>query len=264
MANLNVLSERYATDEINEIQSEIGEILSERDLWIAVLKGQREFGLDIPVEAITAYENARNIIDLDWIKKREAETRHDVNTKIEAFNKAVYEMTGIHYELIHLGMTSRDLTDNREQMQIKKSAKIIFGRYVSVLRHFTDKAKSYDSIILTARTHHQAAQPTMLGRRLSMWAEELLEHLVNFESFIENYPLRGIKGPVGTQFDMLSLLKSKEKVNALEQKIAEYLGFKRVLDSPGQVYPRSLDFDFLSHLAKLSAGCENFALGMRL
>jgi len=258
MPNLSVLSERYATDEINDIFSERGKILLERELWIAVLKAQRDSGLNIPAEAIDAYERAKENIDLNAIKEIEKKTRHDVKARIEAFNKVA------GYELIHLGMTSRDLTDNVEQMQIRKASKIIFGKYVSVLRHLVEKAQSYDSIVLTAETHHQAAQLTLLGRRFAMWAEELHEHLVDFERVIEDYPLRGIKGPVGTQFDMLVLLGSKEKVNRLESKIAEHLGFRIVMDAPGQIYPRSLDFEFISHLALLSAACENFANEMRL
>jgi len=259
MPNLNVLSERYATDEINNIFSDEGRILLERELFIAILKAQKDLGVDIPDEAIIAYENAKNKIDLKLIKEIERRTKHDVKAKIEAFNIAAGG-----YEYIHEGLTSRDLTDNVEQMQIKRASKVIFGKYVSVLKHLVDKALMYDSIILTARTHHQAAQPTLLGRRFSMWAEELCKHLIEFEGFIESYPLRGIKGAVGTQFDILSLLGSEEKVDELEGRIAKHLGFQDVLDSPGQIYPRSFDFKFASHLAALSSACENFSKGMRL
>ena len=97
-----------------------------------------------------------------------------------------------------------------------------------------------------------------------MWAEELLIHMTGFESFLNAYPLRGIKGPVGTQFDMLTLLGSPEKVHMLEEMVAQSLGFERILDSTGQVYPRSLDFALLSQLAFMGSACENFAKGMRL
>jgi adenylosuccinate lyase len=259
MANMNVLSQRYAGTEINRIFSEEGRILAERELWIAVMKAQRSLGVDIPAEAIGGYEAATADIDLDFIKQREMETKHDVKAKIEAFVKAAGTS-----EEIHKGMTSRDLTDNVEQMQFKKASQIILGRYVSVLRHLLDRAGDYEDVVLTARTHHQAAQPTLLGRRFAMWAEELLIHLHNFETFLAAYPLRGIKGPVGTQFDMLTLLGTPEKVRALEKMVAESLGFEEVLDSPGQVYPRSLDYALVSHLAFMGTACENFAKGMRL
>jgi len=259
MTNENVLSLRYTTPEINNIFSEDGRILAERNLWIAVMKAQRKLGVNIPAEDIEKYEKAKEDIDAAWIEARERETKHDVKAKIEAFVK----VSGAG-EYIHKGMTSRDLTDNVEQMQIKNASKIIFGKYVSTLRHMIERAEMYKDIELTARTHHQAAQPTLLGRRFSMWAEELIEHLRDFDKFIENYPLRGIKGPVGTQFDMLSLLGDREKVNLLENDVASLLGFKKVLDSPGQVYPRSLDYSLVSKLAGLTSACESFAKTMRL
>ncbi|MBI4159217.1 adenylosuccinate lyase [Candidatus Woesearchaeota archaeon] len=259
MANLNVLSDRYAAYAINDIFSERGRILCERDLWIAVMKSQRELGLNIPSEVIEQCEAAKGDIDLEFIERREKETRHDVKARIEAFIIAA----GTE-EHIHRGMTSRDLTDNVEQMQVKRASEIVFGKYVSILRHMVDKADEYKDIILVARTHHQAAQPTLLGRRFSMWAEELIILLGEFRSFVDNYPLRGIKGPVGTQFDMLTLLGSMEKVETLEQRVAHHLGFSITLDSPGQIYPRSLDFSLLSKLASLGAPCGNFAISMRL
>lgn len=129
MPNANILSQRYATDKTNSIFSEEGKTLLERDFWIAVLKAQKDLGLDIPIEAINAYEKARGNINLDLIKEIEERTRHDVKAKIEAFDVAAGG-----YEYIHRGMTSRDLTENVEQMQIKTASKVIFGKYVSVLR----------------------------------------------------------------------------------------------------------------------------------
>ncbi|MCG6879297.1 MAG: adenylosuccinate lyase [Deltaproteobacteria bacterium] len=259
MSNSNVLSERYAGPEINGIFSEEGRIKAERALWVAVMKAQKKLGVPIPAHVIEGYESAINHIDLDFIRLREIETKHDVKAKIEAFVK----VSGKD-EHIHKGMTSRDLTDNVEQMQFKKASRIVLDHYVSVLRHMLDCALKYRSIVLTARTHHQAAQPTLLGRRFSMWAEELLIHIARFENFLSTYPLRGIKGPVGTQFDMLTLLGSSEKVQTLEKLVAESLGFENVLDSTGQVYPRSLDYALVSHLAFMANACENFAKGMRL
>ena len=257
--NLNVLSERYATKEINNIFSKKGKILAERELWISVLKAQKEAGLVISDEVIKKYELVKANIDLDLIDKIERKTRHDVKARIEAFVQ-----TANTEEHIHKGMTSRDLTDNVEQMQIKNASKIIFEKYVAILKSFVEKAQDYNYIVLTARTHHQPAQCTLLGRRFSMWAEELILHLDEFEHFIDNYPLRGIKGAVGTQFDMLTLLGSEEKVDLLEQKVAQSLGFNNILINPGQVYPRSLDLSLVSKLTTLSSACENFAKSIRL
>ena len=257
--NPNVLSQRYATPEMNRLFSEEGKTVMERELWISVLRAQKKLGMEVPDGVIEAYEAAKENVDLGLIEEIERRTKHDVKAKIEAFVQAAGG-----YEYLHMGMTSRDLTDNVEQLQIMRAMRLVHGRYVSVLRHMLDRAEAYRGIMLTGRTHHQAAQPTLLGRRFSMWAEELLVHLNEFEHFIEGYPLRGIKGALGTQFDMVTLLGSGEKALKLDAMVAEELGFKETLDSTAQVYPRSLDFKVVSHLAALAAACESFAKTMRL
>lgn len=259
MANLSVLSDRYATPEINAIFSNEETIVAERELWIAVMKAQRDLGVDISAETIARYEAVKNEVDLGRIKTREREIRHDVKAKIEVFT----ELAGVD-EKVHLGMTSRDLDDNIWQMHILHASKLLLGRYVSVLSHFMDKVEQYHDIELTGRTHHQAAEPTLLGRRFAMWAEELYNNVLKFEGFIQQYPLRGIKGPMGTQFDMVALLGSTEKVDRLEKMVAAELGFSKILDATGQIYPRSMDYEALTYLALLSAACSNFAIGMRL
>ena len=259
MVNVNVLSHRYATEPINEIFSETGRIRAERDLWIAVLKAQRELGVDVPEEDVAKFQAARDSIDVAAIEAIERRTKHDVKAKIEAYVTAAGAA-----EHIHKGMTSRDLTDNVEQVLVLRAGRIILGKYASVLRHLIERAEAYRNVVLTARTHHQPAQPTLLGRRFVMWAEELVLHFTDFERFLDAYPLRGIKGPVGTQFDMLTLLGSPDKVRELESRVAQQLGFATVLDSPGQVYPRSLDYALISSLSRMGSACENFAKGMRL
>lgn len=259
MANENVLAERYTTKKIKDIFSKKGKIILERELWLAIMEAMRGLGVKISANDIKKFKEAKEDINLKLIKKIEKRRKHDIKAKIEAY--IIAAKAGEH---IHKGMTSRDLTDNVEQAQIIGAAEIIFGKYVSVLRHFVDKAELYRSVVITARTHHQPAQPTLLGRRFSMWAEELLLHLENFEYFLTSYPMRGIKGPVGTQFDMLNLLGDRKKVHDLEKEVAGKLNFRSILNSPGQVYPRSLDYALLSHLAILSSACENFAKTMRL
>jgi adenylosuccinate lyase len=244
---------------MNRIWSEEGKVELERELWLSVLRAQERLGMDVPPGVIDRYQDAKERIDLEHIKKIELRTKHDVKAKIEAFNLAAGDI-----EYIHRGMTSRDLTDNVEQLQIKKSMRLVLGKYVSVLRHLLDKAEEYKHIELTGRTHHQAAQTTLLGRRFAMLADELLIHLEEFDRFFQAYPLRGIKGPVGTQFDMIQLLGSKEKAEKLEEIIANELGFSETLDATAQVYPRSLDYKLINHLSALSAPCENFAKTMRL
>lgn len=255
----NILASRYATTKIKKIFGDRNKVLFYRNLWISVMKAQKTLGMNIPSEDIEKFEMSKKDIDFNQIKILEKERRHDIKANIEAFVK----VAGAG-EYLHMGMTSRDLTDNVEQMQIKNASKIIFDKNVAVLKNFLDKSIKYESIVISGKTHHQPAQPTLLGRRFSMWAEELMIYLNGFENFIENYPLRGIKGPVGTQSDMLSLLGSSEKVEKLEKIVSEELGFKKVLTSTGQVYPRSLDFSLISQLLLLSSAHGNFAKTMRL
>jgi len=262
MANPNILSLRYASPRINEIFSEEGRIKRERNLWLAVMKAQRKLGLGISDDTIEKYERARDDINLERIREIELETRHDVKAKIDAYNEAA----GVKPEeqQAHRGLTSRDLDDNVWQSQIKEASGIVFGKAVSMLRHFLDKALEYKDTVISARTHMQPAQLTTLGRRMSMWAEELKYHLSNFETLYQGLPLRGIKGPVGTQFDMLTQLGSQEKVDKLEEMVAAELGFSKTLNSPGQVYPRSLDYALISGLSLLGSAPESFSKTMRV
>lgn len=259
MPNPNALSERYVTPKINKIFSKRWKIIAERNLWIMVMKAQRDLGLDIPSEDIEKFERAKGDINPKLIKGIERRTQQDVKARIEAFIQVANAG-----QYIHMGMTSRDLTDNVEQVQIRDASKIIFGKNVSTLRHMLDKAAEYSNCLICARTHNQPAQPTSLGRRFSMWAEELLTHLNGFEEFVQGLALRGIKGPVGTQFDMRSLLGDKRKVEELERIVSEQLGFSKLLNSPGQVYPRSFDYALINHLAQLGSASENFAETIRI
>ena len=255
----NVLAERYATKEIQDIWSQVGKIKLEREFWVAIMKAQIELGLDIPKGVIADYERVIDQVDLDFIKKREAITRHDVKARIEAF----CELAG--HEHIHKGMTSRDLTENVEQLQVYKSIKIIQKKAVTVLARLAEISKKYEDILLTSRTHNVAAQPTTFGKRMSMYGEELLVAVKRMEFLIDNYPVRGLKGAVGTQVDQLTLFDGDtEKVMQLENSIIKHLGFSAVLNSVGQVYPRSLDFDVISALYQIGCAPSSFAKTLRL
>ncbi len=255
----NVLAQRYATPEMREIWSPEGRVKLERDLWIAVLKAQREIGLDIPAEAITAYERVRDVVDLNAIRERERTTLHDVKARIEVF----CELAG--HEQIHKGMTSRDLTENIEQLQLFLSLKLLRTKIVAALQRLAGKAEQYKGLMITGRSHNVAAQPTTLGKRLAMFGEEILLGLESLDHFLETYPVRGIKGAVGTQLDQWTLFKGDSaKVDELEQRIGKHLGLPRVLDCTGQVYPRSLDHAAIGTLVQAGAGAASFAHTLRL
>lgn len=250
---MSTIADRYTTSAMKKIFSDRS--LRERELWIAVMKAQQSAGLEIPDSVIAAYEAKKEEVNEERIREIEMRTRHDVKAKIEHYN----ELVG--YEAIHKGLTSRDLNDNVEQTQYYEASKLVFGKYIAVLKGFLDKASEYRDIVICGRTHEQPAQATTLGRRFAMWAEELHYHLLQFEKLIESYPLRGIKGPVGTQLDQQTLTGKAEQI---DKDVAEHLGFQNVLDAPGQVYPRSLDYAIVSRLYELSTAIVNFATTMRL
>ena len=255
----NVLANRYASAELVDLWSAETKIILERQLWIAVLKAQRDLGVDVPADAIAAYENVIDKVDLESIANREKITRHDVKARIEEFNA----LAG--YEQVHKGMTSRDLTENVEQLQVYRSLELIRTKAVTVALRITERAAEYDTLVMAGRSHNVAAQATTLGKRFASAAEELLVAIERIENLIERYPLRGIKGPMGTAQDMLDLMGGDEtKLAELESRIATHLGFARVFDSVGQVYPRSLDFDALSTLVQLGAGPSSLAHTIRL
>ena len=255
----NVLAERYASVQMQSIWSAQGRVLIERDFWIAVMKAQRDLGLDIPEEAIQAYEKVRETVDLESIDRRERKTLHDVKARIEEFCALAGR------EHIHKGLTSRDLTENVEQLQVHRSLAVLRLKTAAALDKLAERAKEYRDLTVTARTHNVPAQPTTFGKRLAMSGEELLHGFRRLESLIESYPVRGLKGAVGTQLDLMTLFGGdRTKVAELEKRILKYLGFRHALTNTGQVYPRSLDFETVSCLAQLGAGAGSFARTLRL
>ena len=255
----NVLASRYASPALVEIWSESGRIVLEREFWIAVMKAQREMGLDIPSQAIAAYEKVVDQVDLESIRQREAALRHDVKARIEEF----CFLAG--HEHIHKGLTSRDLTDNVEQFQILRSLQYLGLKYVALLRALSRRAQQWRDLVIVGRTHYAAAQPTTLGKRLAMFGEEMLQAFRRLEHLLANYPLRGLKGAVGTALDQLTLLDGDHgKLADLQEKIRSHLGFQRELNAVGQIYPRSLDFEVLSCLYQLGSGIADFSRTLRL
>lgn len=255
----NVLSNRYASAELSNLWSAEQKIIMERQLWIAVMKAQKDLGVEIPEEAITAYEAVIDQVDLGSIAERERITRHDVKARIEEFNA----LAG--HEHIHKGMTSRDLTENVEQLQIHRSLELVRNKAVAVVSGISGRAAEYQNLVMAGRSHNVAAQATTLGKRFATAADEMLVAIERTDDLLNRYPLRGIKGPMGTAQDMLDLMDGDEsRLLDLENRIASHLGFDRVFDSVGQVYPRSLDFDAVSALVQLGSGPSSLSHTIRL
>ena len=254
----NVLAARYASPELVAIWSPEEKIRAERRLWLAVLVAQRDLGVPVPEAAVEAYRRVVDHVDLASIAARERVTRHDVKARIEEFAA----LAG--HEHIHKGMTSRDLTENVEQMQIRASLELVRDRMVAALARLAARAVEFEALVMVGRSHNVPAQATTLGKRFASAAEELLIAYDRLADLIERYPLRGIKGPMGTAQDQLDLLGDADRVAELERAVARHLGFTRTLTSVGQVYPRSLDLDVVSALAQAAAGPSSLATTIRL
>ena len=255
---VSVLADRYASKAMRAIFAPEEKIIAERRLWLAVARAQNKLGHTIADSVIADYEKVLNKVDLASIDAREKITRHDVKARIEEFNA----LAG--HEAIHAGMTSRDVTENIEALQIKNGLEIVHGKVVAVLAQLGEKAAQYSAQPIAGRSHNVPAQITTLGKRFASAAEELLFAYERLASLQDRYPMRGIKGPVGTAQDSIDLLGSSKSHQVLELEIANDLGFNRVLDSTGQIYPRSFDYDVVTTLVQLAASPSSLATSIRL
>ena len=257
-APVSVLADRYASAEMRKVFAPEEKIIAERKLWIAVAKAQAKLGHVIADSVIADYEKVISKVDLASIDAREKITRHDVKARIEEFNA----LAG--HEAIHAGMTSRDLTENIEALQVRNGLSIVHNKTVALLAALATKSALYSDQPIAGRSHNVPAQITTLGKRFASAAEELLFAYERLVSLQDRYPMRGIKGPVGTAQDSIDLLGSTEAHQKLESAIAAELGFNRVLDSTGQVYPRSLDYDVVTTLVQIAASPSSLATSIRL
>ena len=255
---VNVLADRYASSAMVELWSAEHKIVMERRFWLTVLEAQRELGVAIDDGVVAAYRAVVNDVDLESIRERERVSRHDVKARIDEF----CALAG--HQHIHRGLTSRDLTENVEQVQIRDALLLVRRQVVATLARLAERAVEHSELVMVGRSHNVAAQATTLGKRFATIAEELLVGLERLDNLLGRYPLRGLKGPVGTQTDALDLLGDSDAVSQLEQRVAESLGFSNIAGSVGQIYPRSLDLDVVSTLVQLVAAPADLALTIRL
>ena len=254
----NVLATRYATNEMVAIFDPVNKIIAERKFWIIILKFQKKSGLPITDADITAYQKVVDKVDLASIERREKISRHDVKARIEEFNS----LAGV--EKIHIGMTSRDLTENIELIAIKDALTLIRRRSIETLFLLEKNISKYEQTYLVGRSHNVLAQVTTLGKRFATCAQELLFSLSSLEELIKRLPLRGLKGPVGTAQDGISALGSAKDLTKMEAEIASQFGFENILISVGQIYPRSIDFEVVSKLLQIASPASSLATTIRL
>ena len=254
----NVLATRYATKEMVAIFDPINKIIAERKFWITILRLQKASSLSITDSDITSYEKVVEKVDLASIEKRERANRHDVKARIEEFNS----LAGL--EKIHIGLTSRDLTENIELIAIKDGLNLVRRRTLETLFLLEKSITKYEKTYMVGRSHNVAAQVTTLGKRFATCAQELLFSLASLEELIERLPLRGLKGPVGTGQDQIATLGSIKDLNKLEEKLAKEYGFENTLSSVGQIYPRSIDFEVVAKLLQIASAPSSMATTIRL
>lgn len=257
-SSVSLLADRYASTAMRKIFAPQEKIILERRLWISVMRNQSALGHQIPESVIDDYKKVIFTVDLASIDAREKQTRHDVKARIEEFNA----LAG--HEAIHAGMTSRDLTENIEALQIRNGLELVHGKVVTLLARLAERATQYAEQPIAGRSHNVPAQVTTLGKRFASAAEELLFAYERLVALQDRYPMRGIKGPVGTAQDSIDLLSSSDSHASLENAITKELGFNRVLDSTGQIYPRSFDYDVVTTLVQLASAPSSLATSIRL
>lgn len=254
----NILADRYASAAMVEIFDQRHRVILERRFWVAVLRAQIELGLKVDPGAVEAYEAVIEQVDLASIEARDRRLKHDVKARLDEFS----DLAG--HQDVHKGLTSRDLTENVEQLITWRALELVEGRTIGLLVAIAELAAEHRALAIVGRTHNVPAQPTTVGKRFAQIGEELLaahHHLVGVR---RGFAIRGIKGPVGSQQDQLDLLGSVERVERLERMVADHLGVPQVLGAVGQVYPRSRDFEVVAALVQLGSAPSNLALSVRL
>ena len=254
----NVLADRYASSQMVSLWSPTGKVIMEREFWIAVMKAQKDLGIKIEKKAIDQSEKIKGLVDLDSIREREVVTKHDVKARLEEFA----ELAG--HQHAHKGMTSRDLTENVEQLQTHRALSLVLEKAVSCLIALGEKAKEFKDLAVTARSHNVPAQLTTLGKRMANWGEEMEHCMESLSRLCATYSYRGIKGAVGTRLDQVTLLGSAKKAEQLDQKVMHHLGATANWENVGQVYPRSLDLEVVSLMVRLSSAPSSFAKTVRI
>ncbi|ODV58677.1 adenylosuccinase ADE13 [Ascoidea rubescens DSM 1968] len=258
------LSSRYASEEMSHIFSVRNRFSTWRKLWLTLAKAEKSLGLDIITdEAIAQMEKHLIITDeeLEASKKQEAIVRHDVMAHVHVFGETCPAAAGI----IHLGATSCYVTDNADLIFLRDAYDILIPKLVNVIDRLSKFALTYKDLPVLGWTHFQPAQLTTVGKRATLWIQELLWDLRNMVRARDDIGLRGAKGTTGTQASFLSLFHGNhDKVEALDQKIIELLGFEHAYPVTGQTYSRKIDIDVLAPLVSVGATAHKFATDIRL
>ena len=257
----NPLISRYASNEMSKMFSPRTRIETWRKLWLALAESEQELGLKITKAQLNEMKKGISNIDWEAINIREKECRHDVMAHVYGFGLAAPKAAPI----MHLGATSCFVTDNADLIILREALKMIASKLAAVIGKLGDFAKKYKKLPTLGFTHFQPAQPTTVGKRATLWAQDFVLDLKELEHRIETLPLRGAVGTTGTQASYLELFNGDHvKVKKLNTAIAKKMGFKKLLDVCGQTYTRKLDSQILADLATVAESACKFATDIRL
>lgn len=254
------LAGRYASSEMNKIWSNDVKYSTWRKLWIALAETEKELGINITEEQINEMKQNINNIDYDIVSKREAECRHDVMSHVYEFGIKCPNAKPI----IHLGATSCYVTDNTDVILMREALMLIRKKLVLVISNLKEFALKNKNVTCLGYTHFQPAQLTTVGKRATLWLQDLLEDLEELNFVIDHMKLLGCKGTTGTQESFMKLFKDEEKVNKIDGKIAQKMGFDKTYGVSGQTYTRKLDSRVLNVLSSIAQSASKFANDMRL
>jgi len=255
------LSGRYASPPMQALWSERRRIGLWRRLWLALMESERELGLEIPADAVTAVRAHLDDVDLARVAELEKRLRHDVMAHIHALG----EQAPAARAYIHVGATSAYVTDNADLVLMREGLVLLLGRVAAVLVALGHVARRYRALPCLAYTHFQPAQLTTVGKRATLWMQEFVLDADELLHRVETLQFRGVKGTTGTQASFLDLFDGDhDKVRELDGRVSGKMGFTRIFPVTGQTYSRKQDAQVLAALAGLAAAAAKFATDLRL
>ncbi|HUE97503.1 MAG TPA: adenylosuccinate lyase [Longimicrobiaceae bacterium] len=257
----NPLTERYASAQMSRIFSPSFKFGTWRRLWLALAEVQRELGLEIPDEALSALRQHLDDVDLARAAQLERELRHDVMAHVHHLGEQAPAARGI----IHLGATSAFVGDNTDLIQHREALQLVRRRLLGVIDALAGFAREYRALPTLGFTHFQPAQPTTVGKRATLWIQDLLLDFEELEFRLETLRFRGVRGTTGTQASFLDLFEGDHaKVEELNRRVAERMGFASLYGVTGQTYTRKADFACLATLAGIAQSASKMAHDIRL
>ena len=255
------LSSRYASQYMLELFSSRTRIRTWRKLWTELARAEMELGLPITENQVSALENHIEDIDFDLAAKREKEVRHDVMAHVYAYGQAAPEAAGI----IHLGATSCYVTDNADLILYRDALRYLREELLKAMKNLADFAEQTKALPTLGYTHYQPAQLVTVGKRATLWLQDLRSDLEEMDFVLSSVPFLGCRGATGTEASLMELFDGdQEKIRELNRRLTERFGFARMWDVCGQTYPRKLDSRILSCLSAIAQSCYRMANDIRL